>query len=113
NVLYKERELRHIIGDAAPKAVVVADGTDATYPDGATLWTVESLTAAAASRDATPVKTSAQAETPAVIVYTSGTTGTAKGAVLSHANLAANARTLVDCWRITSADRYLAVLPLF
>ena len=53
------------------------------------------------------------AATPAAIVYTSGTTGRAKGAVLTHANLAANARVLVEAWRITAADRYLAVLPLF
>ena len=52
-------------------------------------------------------------DTPAAIVYTSGTTGRAKGAVLSHGNLAANARTLVEAWRITAEDRYLAVLPLF
>jgi malonyl-CoA/methylmalonyl-CoA synthetase len=50
---------------------------------------------------------------PALIVYTSGTTGTAKGAVLSHDNLAANGTTLTSAWRITDADRYLAMLPLF
>jgi malonyl-CoA/methylmalonyl-CoA synthetase len=33
--------------------------------------------------------------------------------VLTHANLAANARTLVAAWRLTEEDRYLAVLPLF
>jgi malonyl-CoA/methylmalonyl-CoA synthetase len=33
--------------------------------------------------------------------------------VLTHANLAANARVLLEAWRITAADRYLAVLPLF
>ena len=42
-----------------------------------------------------------------------GTTGRSKGAVLTHNNFAANAAALVTCWRITSADRYLAVLPLF
>ena len=47
------------------------------------------------------------------IVYTSGTTGRSKGAVLTHNNFAANAAALLTCWRITSADRYLAVLPLF
>ena len=50
---------------------------------------------------------------PPAIVYTSGTTGRSKGAVLSHNNFAANATNLVTCWRITSDDRYLAVLPLF
>jgi malonyl-CoA/methylmalonyl-CoA synthetase len=57
--------------------------------------------------------TALDAATPAAIVYTSGTTGRAKGAVLTHGNLAANARVVVEAWRITDADRYLAVLPLF
>ena len=113
NVMYRERELRHIVGDSEPRAVVIAEGSDATYPDGATLWTVESLSASAASRSAERVRTTLADDAPAMIVYTSGTTGAAKGAVLSHANLAANARALVDSWRITDADRYLAVLPLF
>ena len=52
-------------------------------------------------------------DAPAAIIYTSGTTGASKGAVLSHNNLAANAVNLVACWRISSHDRYLAVLPLF
>jgi malonyl-CoA/methylmalonyl-CoA synthetase len=46
-------------------------------------------------------------------VYTSGTTGRAKGAVLSHRNFAANAVNLVTCWQISAQDRFLATLPLF
>jgi malonyl-CoA/methylmalonyl-CoA synthetase len=53
------------------------------------------------------------AETPAALVYTSGTTGAAKGAVLTHGNFAANALALTTAWGITAADRYLAALPLF
>ena len=49
----------------------------------------------------------------AAIIYTSGTTGRSKGAVLSHNNLLANTANILAAWRITSADRYLAVLPLF
>jgi malonyl-CoA/methylmalonyl-CoA synthetase len=50
---------------------------------------------------------------PAALVYTSGTTGPSKGAVLTHDNFAANAVNLLACWQITSADRFLLALPLF
>lgn len=49
----------------------------------------------------------------ALIGYTSGTTGRAKGAMLIHSNLAANIETLTTSWHWTSADRLLLVLPLF
>src|SRR4029077_18098961 len=38
NVLYRERELLHIVGDAEPKAIVAASGSDAVYPAGAPVW---------------------------------------------------------------------------
>ena len=50
NVLYRERELRHIVGDSDPKAVVTSEGSDAAYPEGATLWTAESLRQSASAR---------------------------------------------------------------
>jgi malonyl-CoA/methylmalonyl-CoA synthetase len=49
----------------------------------------------------------------AAIVYTSGTTGRSKGAMLSRANLASNAAALVEAWRFTSRDVLLHTLPLF
>ncbi len=113
NVLYRERELRHIVSDADPKAVVVEPTSDATYPDAAPLWDVAALSDAAAARDSKRPDAHVRGADPALIVYTSGTTGAAKGAVLSHDNLAANGKTLVSAWRITEADRYLAMLPLF
>ena len=113
NVLYRERELRHIIGDAEPRAVVSSRTSDAVYPSTSPVWLVEDLSAAATARAATRPPTTVEGGHPALIVYTSGTTGSAKGAVLTHDNLAANASTLITAWRITDADRYLAVLPLF
>jgi malonyl-CoA/methylmalonyl-CoA synthetase len=113
NVLYKERELKQIVADAEPKAIVSVRGADAVYPSGSPVWTVEELGERAASRPADRRITHLEGSAPAMIIYTSGTTGAAKGAVLTHDNLAANGINLATCWQITDADRYLAVLPLF
>jgi len=55
----------------------------------------------------------AGANSPAAIVYTSGTTGRSKGAMLTRANLASNAAALVEAWRFTGRDVLLHTLPLF
>jgi len=49
----------------------------------------------------------------AAILYTSGTTGRSKGAMLSHDNLGSNCFTLKDCWRYTAKDVLLHALPIF
>jgi malonyl-CoA/methylmalonyl-CoA synthetase len=49
----------------------------------------------------------------AAILYTSGTTGRSKGAMLSHDNLASNSRTLVDYWRYTADDVLIHALPIY
>lgn len=113
NVLYKERELGHILSDSEPVAVVAARDSDATYPPTTPRWDLEALSECAALRDATRLAVPIDGDQPAIIIYTSGTTGTAKGAVLSHNNLAANGITLTTVWRVSESDRYLAVLPLF
>ncbi|HTE47254.1 MAG TPA: AMP-binding protein [Gemmatimonadaceae bacterium] len=113
NVLYRERELRHIVSDAEPVAIVVARDSDAVYPADTPRWDVEELSASALSRAATRPHIALDGDDSAMIIYTSGTTGTAKGAVLSHNNLAANGITVTTAWRVSESDRYLAVLPLF
>ncbi|PWE27881.1 malonyl-CoA synthase [Pararhodobacter marinus] len=67
------------------------------------------------ARDVTairPVETRA-ADDLAALLYTSGTTGRSKGAMLLQSNLMSNAQTLVDLWRFTADDVLLHALPVF
>ncbi len=118
NVLYRERELRHIISDAAPRAVVTTRDLAAHLPAGVDVWLVEDAAtwftdsadrAGAAALPAAPTDDA----TPLALIYTSGTTGAAKGAVLTQGNFLANGRELVRAWEFTAADRLLCTLPLF
>lgn len=111
NVLYREREIGHILTDAEPKAVVTTGELAGHLPDGCTTWLIEEM--GAEFEPADRVRRALDGDDPAAIVYTSGTTGRSKGAILTHNNFASNAVNLLACWKITSEDRYLAALPLF
>ena len=98
NILYREREIAHITGDAEP-VLFVDDPAE--------------LVREAASMPAERPVARLDGGSIAAIVYTSGTTGTSKGAMLTHNNFIANAVNLLACWRITASDRFLLALPLF
>lgn len=106
NILYREREILHILADAQPKAVVARQEMPGSVP----VWSAD-LREAPEQADPPPVALDGDA--PAALVYTSGTTGVSKGAILTHNNFAANAVNLNSCWAISSADRFLLALPLF
>ena len=112
NVLYRGREIGHIVSDAAPTAVITTGDRLGDFA-GMPTWDVDDLEAAAVAALTERRAARADAATPAALVYTSGTTGVAKGAVLTQGNFAANALALLAAWDITRADRYLAALPLF
>ena len=109
NILYRDREITHILTDADPAAVVSTTEFVSPVP----IWNPVDLTRAAAALPNERPIARLDGDAPAGIIYTSGTTGTSKGAVLTHNNFAANAMNLTACWQITSADRFLLALPLF
>lgn len=98
------RELGHVLADAGPARVV------GRAPPGAEL-PVPSLALGDGPPAAWPSARDPKA--PALLLYTSGTTGAPKGAVLTHGNLAANLDALARAWDWTADDALVHALPLF
>jgi malonyl-CoA/methylmalonyl-CoA synthetase len=101
NILYRDREMSHILRDAEPKLLVTAAEIPALIAE-----------ASAQSGDALP-EVPLEGDDVAALVYTSGTTGVSKGAMLTHNNFAVNGASLIQAWKITPADRLLLAPPLF
>jgi len=100
NILYRDREMSHILTDAEPKLLV----TEKELP---------ALCEEAARQPSDLPQVQIDGNDPAALVYTSGTTGTSKGAILTHNNFAVNGASLIEAWRITADDRLLLAPPLF
>jgi malonyl-CoA/methylmalonyl-CoA synthetase len=109
NILYKEREIGHILKDAEPK-LLIANGE---VPGGFNCWQLTHLIAEVKDHSSDRINVRTTGDSAAAIVYTSGTTGTSKGAILTHNNFIANGLNLVTCWQITEDERLLLPLPLF
>ncbi|HAY90829.1 MAG TPA: malonyl-CoA synthase [Rhodobacteraceae bacterium] len=123
NTAYMPAEMDYFVGDAEPTIVVssiqaadqlapicanhnatlftLGENSDGTLMDAARVAGTDCLIAERGPDDL------------AVILYTSGTTGRSKGAMLIHKNLLSNAESLSEAWRFTSEDRLLHALPIF
>ena len=103
-----ERELGHIVRDSEPEIVLAAPGAE--LPEA--LGSLRRLDVDVDAR-AGALPPEADTEAPAVIVYTSGTTGPPKGAVLPRRAIASNLDALADAWQWTGDDVLAQALPLF
>ena len=124
NTAYTIAELDYFLSDARP-ALVVCDpaSRDGLVPVGARAGALAvdtldaqgggSLATLAAAQSADFTNVAREKDDLAAILYTSGTTGRSKGAMLSHGNLASNALTLAKLWRFSASDVLLHALPIY
>ncbi|HVU65845.1 MAG TPA: acyl-CoA synthetase [Ktedonobacteraceae bacterium] len=134
NTQYRQVELNHILNDAgvrfcvtdaagqellrsvnAPglEHLVLVDEEPRAAEAGEAGVPAVSFSAFLASGSAQAAPAMPDGAAPALIGYTSGTTGLAKGALLLHRNLLANIQAVTTAWHWTGTDRLLLVLPLF
>ena len=123
NTAYTPAEVEYFLTDAEPRIFVCDPArAEALRPAdekaGARVLTLDaagqgSLTEAAEGAAEDFATVPREDGDLAALLYTSGTTGRSKGAMLSHGNLASNALALVDAWHFTARDVLIHALPIF
>jgi len=128
NTAYTPAEIENFVGDAEPR-VFVCDPSKAdllrpiaekagTKLETLGVWKSPDVSAGTLADRSLAASTGFDtvargADDLGAILYTSGTTGRSKGAMLTHGNLASNAATLADYWRFTRDDVLIHALPIF
>ena len=112
-------ELEHVLDDAGPRVVVIDPAlpqaprlTASARARGAAVVTIPTPAPAVHHLRTDPLPTRPRPTDPALLVYTSGTTGRPKGVLTTHGNLAARITVLTAAWGWTASDRILHTLPL-
>jgi malonyl-CoA/methylmalonyl-CoA synthetase len=122
NTAYQRGELDYFLQNAQPKVIACRPQSFQLMreisPVNAQVFTLDdeghgSLAVAAAALPGEFETVESGPDDLAVILYTSGTTGRSKGAMVTHRNLLSNARSLVDCWGFGERDVLLHALPVF
>ncbi|MDP2355073.1 MAG: malonyl-CoA synthase [Beijerinckiaceae bacterium] len=124
NTAYTPAEIEYFLGDATPRVFIcdptsrekltpVAAKVGVAHVESLGVREDGSLMEGARGLSAEYVDVERGADDLAAILYTSGTTGRSKGAMLSHGNLASNALTLVEYWRFTDRDVLIHALPIY
>ncbi len=112
---YTQVELDYFASDAEPVLALCRQGDEARFEQigkgGMQVRTLAALFSDLPAEPASPVPR--RSDDVAAILYTSGTTGKPKGAMLTQANLVANGETLIGLWRFSPEDRLIHALPIF
>ncbi|MGC0332173.1 malonyl-CoA/methylmalonyl-CoA synthetase [Streptomyces sp. SAI-170] len=103
-----EKELAHILADSAPDVVLVGPGAELPVA----VQGLARVEVDVHAEGALPAESAGDAD-PALVVYTSGTTGPPKGAVIPRRAIASTLDALADAWQWTDADELVHGLPLF
>jgi long-chain acyl-CoA synthetase len=128
NVMYRKRELVHMVNDSGATVMVTSEGnlpyvlevrndlkslreiivTSSNLPEGCL-----SFYRLLENGVDKPTDVRNADDDVAVICYTSGTTGSAKGAMITHSNFISNISTLSQLWELTDRDKLMMALPMF
>lgn len=121
NTAYRPQEVAYFFTDTGAR-LIVCDPSDLTGIEpvvaglGTTVLTLDATGAGSLADDSAAPDAgvaTCEADDLAAILYTSGTTGKPKGAMLSHGNLQSNATALCELWQVTAADTMLHALPIY